>query len=77
MALHQLGALRSDDETFFFGLHLYMAGRSRENLQSAKGPAQRKSGPGNNMIGRRNHLLYHFKITIHLHFAIFYATKYF
>ena len=25
------------------------------------------------MVGRRNHLLYHFSITIHLHLASFYA----
>ena len=44
----------------FFGLHLYLAGRCCENLQSAKGPAQYKFGQGDNMVSRRNHLLYHF-----------------
>ena len=53
------GASRSDGETFF-GLHLYLARRCCENLQRAKGPAQCKSGPGNNMVSKRNHLLYHF-----------------
>ena len=61
----------------FFGLHLHLAGRPCENLPSAKSPAQYKSGQGNNMVSRRNHLLYHFKITIHLHLTSFYATKYF
>ena len=37
----------------FFGLHLYLAGRCCENLQSVKGPAQNKSGQGNNMVSRR------------------------
>ena len=40
----------------FFGLHLYLAERFSENLQSAKGPAQCKYGPGNNMVSRHNHL---------------------
>ena len=44
----------------FFGLHLYLAGRSCENLQSAKSPALYKSGWGNYMVSRRNHLLNHF-----------------
>ena len=29
----------------FFDLHLYLAGRSCENPQSARGPARCKSGP--------------------------------
>ena len=29
----------------FFDIHLYLAGRSYENPQSASGPARRKSGP--------------------------------
>ena len=37
-------------KAFFFGLHLYLAGRCCENHQSARGPAQRKSLPGNNMV---------------------------
>ena len=45
------------------------------NFQSAKGPTQCKSGPGNNMVGRRNHLLGHFSITIHLQNASFHAKK--
>ena len=49
----------SKGETFF-GLHLYLARRCCENLQSAKGLAQYKSGQGNNMVSRRNRLLYHF-----------------
>ena len=69
------GAPHSDDMTFY-GFHLYFGGRCSENSQSARGPAQCKSGPGNNMVSRRNHLLYHFSITIHHHLASFYATKY-
>ena len=37
---------------FFFGLRLYLAEICLENLESAKVPAQSKSGPGNNMIKR-------------------------
>ena len=37
-----------------------------------------QGAPGNNMVSRRNHLLYYFSIgSIHLHLANFYATKYF
>ena len=42
---------------------------------SARGNAQCKSGPGNNMFSKRNHLLDHFSITIHLHLASFYAQN--
>ena len=48
-----------------------------ENLQSAKGSTQWKSDPGNTMASRCNHLLHHFQVTIHLHLASFFATKYF
>ena len=68
-------APRSDGKTFF-GFRLYLAGRCRENLQSARGSVQCKSSPGNNMI-RSNHLFYHFSITIHFYLASFHATKYF
>ena len=40
------------------------------------GPYACKSGPGNNMISRRNHLLYIFDNNS-LHLASIYATKYF
>ena len=33
--------------------------------------------PGNNMASKRNHLMNHFSVTIHLHLASFYETKYF
>ena len=46
-------------------------------LNPPLGPMQFKSGLLNNMISKRNHLLYHFLITIHLNLASFYATKYF
>ena len=44
MAQYQLKALRSNLETFY-GLHLHLAERCCENLQSARGPARFKSGP--------------------------------
>ena len=34
------------DNTTFFGLHLYLTGKSFKILLSARGPAQFKSGPG-------------------------------
>ena len=40
-----------------------------------QGPSQSKSDPSINVVSRRNHLLYHFSIIIHLHLASFYATK--
>ena len=48
-----------------------------ENPQCARGSAQCKSDQGNSIASRRNSLLYHFLITIHLHFASLHATKYF
>ena len=59
------GAPLSDDQTFFC-LQLYLARIFCQNRQSASGPMQCKSGPVNNMVSKRNHLLYHFSITIHL-----------
>ena len=56
-------------------LFLYLAGRCCENLQSARRPAQCKSGPGNNMVRRRDQLLHRVSLTIHLHLAGIYATK--
>ena len=44
MAQYQLRALRSDLKTFF-GLHLHLAEKCFENLQSARVPARPKSGP--------------------------------
>ena len=76
----QCQGLRAQMVRLFFGLHLYLARRCCENLQSARGPARCNSGPGNNMItlvSRRDHLLYHFSIAIHLHLSNYYATKYF
>ena len=35
--------------SLFFGLHQYLAETCCENFESAKGPAQCKSGPANNM----------------------------
>ena len=55
----------------FLSLYLYLAGRCCDNSQSTRGPAYRDFGPDNNMVSRRNHLLYHFSITIHLHLASF------
>ena len=55
-------------------LFLYVAKKTK-----FQGPllVQCKSGPGNNMINRPNHLLCHFSITTRIHFASFCATKYF
>ena len=50
---------------------LYLAGRCCENLQSARSPTQCKSGPGNDMVSRRDQLLNHVSLTIHFHFAGF------
>ena len=41
---HSAWASRSDGETFFY-LLLYLAGKSCENLQNARGQARCKSGP--------------------------------
>ena len=73
MVQYLQGAPRSDDETFFW--FSPKAERCRKNLQSAKCPAQSKSVPGNNVVRKRNHSLYHFKIAIHLHLASFYSTN--
>ena len=40
-----------------------------------QGPRAMYIRPGNNMFSKRNHLLYHFSITIYLHFASFYAQN--
>ena len=50
---------------------LYLERRCFENLQNARSPAQCKSGPGNNMVSRRDQLLHHVSLTIHLHLAGF------
>ena len=64
------------DKTFFWSSPIF--GRKiLQKSQSAIGSTQCKSGPGNNMVCRHSHLLYRFSITIHLHLASFYATKYF
>ena len=70
------GAPLSDGKTFF-GFHLYFARRFCKIFKSTRSPTQCISGPGYNMIGKRNHLQYHFSITIHLHLDSFYATIYF
>ena len=40
-----------------------------------KVPGAPRIRPGNNMVSKRNHLMYHFSITIHLHLASFYAQN--
>ena len=60
---------------FFSGLNLYLAGRGCEIFQSTRGPVQCKSGPGIAMASERNHLMYHFSITVHLHLASLYAQN--
>ena len=62
---------RSSRVTLFFGLHIYLARRFCENLQSARGPTQRKPGSVNNKVSKRNYPLHHFSITIYLHPATF------
>ena len=42
---HSAKAPRTDGKTFF-GLHIYLAGKCCNNLQSTRGPVQYKSGPG-------------------------------
>ena len=68
-------ALRWED--FLGGVHEYLARKCSKNAQSAIGPTQCKSSPGNGEISRPNHLFYHFLITIQHYLASFYATKYF
>ena len=46
-----------------------------KSLKSPK-PTQCKSGLDNNMVSGRYQLLFHFSMTIHLHLASFYTTKY-
>ena len=74
IAQYQLKVPLSNGVNFFY-LYLYSAERCYKNLRSAKGPAQCKSGPGNHMVSRRNHLLHHFRITMYLQLASFYAVK--
>ena len=57
----------------FFGLHIYLA-KFCKIFRSTRGSRQCKSGPVNNMVGKRNYLLYHFSVTILLHLDSFYAT---
>ena len=45
----------------FFGLHLHLAGKYYKNPKVHGGPTQCKSGPGNNLVRRRNNLLYIFQ----------------
>ena len=68
------GALRSDGKTFF-GLHLIW---QQDGVKIPKVPAalaQCKSGPVNNMVSERNHLLYYFSLTIQLYLASFFHDK--
>ena len=65
---------RSQMVRFVCGLHPYLARRFCKNFQSTVGPTQCKSSPVNNMVSKRNYLLFHFSITIYLHLASFYAT---
>ena len=51
---------------------LCLAGKCSKNLQSARSPAQCKSDPCNSMVSyRRDQLLRHVSLTIHLHLAGF------
>ena len=53
------GAPRSD-KTFVWSSSVFGKKILRKS-QSARGPTQCKSGPGNNMFSTRNHLLYIFQ----------------
>ena len=68
------GAPFSDGKTFF-GLHLHLARTFHEYLRSAKGPGNVNRTLLKKMVSKRNRLLYHFSITIHLHLASF-SRKY-
>ena len=54
------GAPRSNSKTFVWSSPVFGRKILRKS-QSARGPTQCKSGPGNNMVCRRNYLLYTFQ----------------
>ena len=69
---------RSQMKRLFFGLHQYLERTCGENHLSIRVPTQCKFGSVNNIVSKRNHLLYHFSITVYLlHLVSFYATIYF
>ena len=68
---------RSDGKMFIFSSSIFGGKRCCKSSKSARGPAQCKFGPGDNMVSWCNHLLCHFSIKIHLHLASLYAKKYF
>ena len=49
------------DKTFFWSSPVFGRKISQKS-QSALGPTQCISGPGNNLVGRRNYLLYIFQL---------------
>ena len=59
----------------FFLVFTYIWRKDVAEISYVPGPAQCNSKSGNNMFTKRNHILYHFSITIHLHLASFYAQK--
>ena len=61
-------------ETFLVFTYIWQEGDVAK-IVSAKGPAQNKSGQGNNMVSRHNYLLYHFLNNNSPHLASFFATK--
>ena len=63
------GAPLSNGKTFF-ALHLYLARRFCKTFQTTRGPTQCKSGLIDNMVSKRNYLLYTiFSITVRFHLA--------
>ena len=69
------GALRSDAR-LFFGLHFFWQ-QDFAKIPKVRGAlAQCKSGPGNNMVSKRNRPLDYFSLTIHLYLASFFTIKY-
>ena len=46
-----------------------------QNSPKCQGPRAMYIRPGSNMFSKRNHVLYHFLIMIHLHLASFYAQN--
>ena len=61
----------------FFGLYLFWQQDFAKIPKVPGALAQCQSGPGNDMVSKRNRLLYYFSFTIHLYLASFLTIKYF
>ena len=64
----------ADSNTFFWSSSIFGRKMLRKSPK-CQGTHAMYIRPGNNMVGKRNHLLYHFSITIHLHLAGFHAQN--